>query len=653
MNRSAIVAALLCGILAPQAFAAPPTLEEFARHARIHDAKLSPKGDYLAAVSTIEGQRSVSVIRLSDNKVFNVLPRENANVIQLWWVSPTRIMYTIGEAVGGLEAPAPNGELHTVDAESQSNDLLFGYRAGGGTTGTRIKRRDGEYASATMIDPLRGDDSSALIAVQPWNWSMVNVPGGETAFAEARRINLRDGKTRVVATAPLRIATFVADNEGVVRFAYGEDNTLKYKVHYREGDGKPWQVVFDEATDGRRVAPVAFNRAGDTVYFDCSGLCRWSVADRKLETVSTGEASPIEFSRTFDEKDVYAVRSMPGRIAVSLVDKGAKESALLAELMKQFPGEDVRFTSASLDGSKALVEVSSDLNPGTFHLVDTASRKTTPLLARAPWIKPDELATMEPFATKARDGLPLRGYVTKPFGKEEAKNLPLVVFVHGGPYHVRDSWGYDRTVQALASRGYAVLQVNFRGSGGYGYDFVRAGYREWGAKMQDDVTDATKWAVTEGIADPKRICIYGTSYGGYSALQGAVREPSLYRCAIGDAGVYDLALMRSRGDIPQSSYGSGFLDTVLGNDATVLAQRSPINQLDRLEAKVMLIAGGQDKRVPAVQSENLQRALVAKGKKPEWLYQRTEGHGFYGEANVADMYAKIVAFLDANIGSSR
>jgi dipeptidyl aminopeptidase/acylaminoacyl peptidase len=229
----------------------------------------------------------------------------------------------------------------------------------------------------------------------------------------------------------------------------------------------------------------------------------------------------------------------------------------------------------------------------------------------------------------------------------------MVVYLHGGPYEIRDSWRYNRTVQALASRGFAVLQVNFRGSGGYGYDFVKAGYGEWGAKMQDDVTDATHWAIEEGVADPKRICTYGTSYGGYAALQGVVREPDLYQCAIGDAGVYDLNLMKSRGDVTQSLFGANYLDMVLGKDASVLAQRSPASQAAGIKANIMLISGGEDDRVPAVQSEGMRNALKSKGTEVVWLYQPSEGHGYYKEENVTDMYEKIIAFLDRNIGDGR
>ena len=264
------------------ASAAQVPFADFARHMKFDDVQISPDGKYLAAVSVIDGQRSVSLINLADSKAVNVRPREDAQVIKLWWVGPQRVMYTVGEAIGGLEMPASNGELHVVNADGTGNDLLFGYRAGAGTTGTRIQRKEGEYASAWLLDKLRDDDTSALITVQRWNWGMVNVTGSDGLFAEARRINLRDGKTRVVATAPMRIANFVTDNKGVVRFAYGDDVAQKRKVYYREGDDKPWELVLDEASTGQRVSPDRFNRAGDAVYFSCGGVCRWDVAKRTM-----------------------------------------------------------------------------------------------------------------------------------------------------------------------------------------------------------------------------------------------------------------------------------------------------------------------------------------------------------------------------------
>jgi dipeptidyl aminopeptidase/acylaminoacyl peptidase len=260
------------------------------------------------------------------------------------------------------------------------------------------------------------------------------------------------------------------------------------------------------------------------------------------------------------------------------------------------------------------------------------------------------MARKQPFDFAARDGMPLHGYVSYPPGLEHSRNLPAVVVVHGGPFGVRDSWDYEPYVQALATRGYAVVQVNYRGSGGYGYDYEHAGWREWGGKMQDDITDATRWAVAQGIADPSRLCIMGASYGGYAALEGAVKEPDLYKCAIGYVGVYDLPMMFHRGDIKSSTAGMRYLKRQLGDDMVALAQHSPVNQLDALKARVMLVVGGKDERVPPLQGMSLHQALAKRGIAHRWLYKPDEMHGFYDEANNAELYAAMVEFISSSIG---
>lgn len=643
--------------------AKPIPLAEFAKHMQFKQVKISPDGKHLAASSIIDGKVVLSIIDLANSTGLTVRPRDEDEVYRFWWVSDERIVYSVAQHVGNLEVPASTGELFAVNTDGKRNEVLFGYRASdlaSGSTGSHIERKQSEYASAWMLDDLRDDDKNALITVQRWNLSHVAIAGGESLHSEVRRIDVRTGKNRFVASAPLPDVTFLADHKGEVRFAAGRDNQQKQKVYYREGDGKDWEVVSDEATRGDVIWPIMFNRAGDGVYFDCGGsrnrggVCLWDVATRKLKTLWSGvDSGTSGYEQTFDEQDLFAIRSMPGRTAVTLLDKNAEEAKVLVTLMQQFPGEDVHFGNATKDGSKAIVVVEGDRDPGSFYLYDAKAKKLSFLLARAPWIKPEAMAVMEPFSIKSRDGLSLHGYLTRPPGKEDAKDLPMVVFVHGGPHGIFDTWEYEPVVQMLASRGYAVLQVNYRGSGGYGMTFQKAGYREWGGKMQDDVTDATRWAITQGAADADRICIFGGSFGGYAALQGAVREPDLYQCTIGYVGVYDLRLMKSRGDIPQSFSGEGYLDMVLGSDEKLIAQRSPINQIDRIKADVMLIVGGQDKRAPPVQGENLRNAMLKRGKKVDWLYQATEGHGFYDEANVEDMYQRVLAFLDRNIGSKR
>ena len=630
---------LLAFAAAPLAAAETP-FADFARHAQFRDIKISPNGDYLAADTVVDGKAALSLVRLEDMKGINLKPRESGEVADFWWVGPQRVVYTVAERMTTLEQPYLTGELYGVNADGTRKQLMIGFRA------------NREWVSADVIHPLYAADGKVLISKYHWNGS----PNG--VFPVAAAMNVDNGVLTEVGTAPIRNGAFVADHHGQVRFAFADGTDQKRRVYYRADNGAPWELVFDESKGDPPLTPFGFARDEKTAYIGCpgahgaGGLCRWSIGTRKTETLWSGsEAGIEELVPSFDRKDYVAIRSMPGRTATTLIEKNTPEAKLLAGLMQQFPGEDVRITSSTTDGSKVVFLVSSDRNPGEFYLFDSKAGKATFLFARMPWIKPDEMVAVEPVALKARDGLPLHGYLTRPAGKESAKQLPLVVFVHGGPYGVRDAWEFDPDVQLLANRGYAVLQVNFRGSGGYGEGFVHAGFRQWGAKMQDDVTDATRWAIAEGIADPARICIYGASYGGYAALRGATKEPDLYRCAIGYVGVYDLRLMYTRGDIPQSDYGDNYLKMVLGEDESLLWDRSPVAHVDQLKSKVMLIVGGEDKRVPPIQGEHLHDALNRAHIAHEWVYQRTEGHGFYDEDHRTDLYGKIVGFLDANIGA--
>ena len=612
---------------------------DFARHAQFRDIKISPEGDYLAASAVVDGKAVLSLVKLDDMKGVNLRPRESGEVYEFWWVAPHRVVYTVAERVSTMETPSLTGELYGVNADGTRKQLMLGVR------------QKGEWVYADVVHPLWAEGGKVLISKAHWNGSRDGI------YPVAAYMDIDDGTLTEIGSAPIRNATFVADHNGQVRFATADGTDQKRRVYYRASNDAPWEIVFDESKGDPVVRPLGFARDDTTAYLACAGahgaggLCRWNAKARKLETLWSGNEAGIEgLVPTFDRKDFVALRSMPGRIATTLIDRNAPESKLLASLMQQFPGEDVRLTSSTTDGSKVVFNVSSDRNPGEFYLFDRATGKATFLFASMPWIKPGEMGAMEPIALKARDGLPLHGYLTRPHGKDDAKNLPMVVVVHGGPYGIRDGWEFDPDVQMLASRGYAVLQVNYRGSGGYGDAFVHAGFREWGAKMQDDVTDATRWAISEGVADPKRICIFGGSYGGYAALRGVTKEPDLYRCAIGYVGVYDLRLMYTRGDIPQSTYGDNYLKMVLGEDENVLWDRSPVAHVDQLKAKVMLIVGGEDKRVPPIQGEHMHDALDRAHIAHEWLYERTEGHGFYDEGHRAELFAKIAGFLDANIG---
>jgi dipeptidyl aminopeptidase/acylaminoacyl peptidase len=257
------------------------------------------------------------------------------------------------------------------------------------------------------------------------------------------------------------------------------------------------------------------------------------------------------------------------------------------------------------------------------------------------------MAATEFHEVKARDGLALHAYLTLPPGSN-GKGLPMVVMPHGGPFGVFDTWGFEDEVQILAKSGYAVLQPNFRGSGGYGRSFQTAGAREWGGAMQDDVTDATRWAIASGIADPARICIYGASYGAFAALSGVAKEPGMYRCAAGYVGVYDLPMMHRLGDIQERASGETYLREWVGTRAELPAV-SPTNMADRVKVPVFLAAGGEDERAPIEHSRLMERRLRSAGVPVETLYFDTEGHGFYTEPHRQEYYSRLLAFLARNL----
>ncbi len=622
--------------------AAEVPLLDFARHSQYDDVQISPEGDYLAATGIVKGKRVLSLIRMADMKGVNLNPHDSDAVSAFWWIESHRIVYSVEEKFTDLDAPLLTGELYAVNADGSGKTIIAGVRDFGGFQGI-----------AQVIGPVPGDTRHLLVETSKWGRESENL------YPSAQLVD-GSGSMQLLATAPLFRASFVADNAGQVRFAFAPGNDQALKVYYREKDASDWSLLFDSGKDKGVGVPLRFSRDDKGVYFSCpgddavGGICRWDVATRQMRTLwSSVDSEATELLNTFDGRDAFAIRSLPSRPALTLLDKAAPEAELLRTLTQQFPGQSVRLGSHTRDGEKVVVVVESDRNPGEFYLYSAKDKKLSFLLARQPWVKPERMAQMEPIKFAARDGLTLHGYMTRPPGRETEKKLPLVVFVHGGPYGVQDTWTYQPDVQLLASHGYAVLQVNFRGSGGYGDKFRDAGLREWGAKMQDDVNDATRWAIAQVHVDSARICIFGASYGGYAALEGAVKEPDLYRCAIGYVGIYDLRMMYKRGDIPQSTFGKNYLKRAIGEDDDQLFDRSPIAHLDRLKARIMLVVGGSDSRVPEEQGKQLHAALRDHDIEHDWIYQRNEAHGFYNEAHTVELYEKLLAFLDRQIGPQK
>ena len=463
--------------------------------------------------------------------------------------------------------------------------------------------------------------------------------------------SVADGVEPGLALSPTRRRTD-PDNAGKVRFASGQDIDLSKRLYYRAADANEWKLISDSGKSGLAEYPLGFSADDSIVYLQVEqaqgpdAIVAWDIAsDKRTEVFRDDNTDP---SPIYVEGKLYGVRLIDGLPRAHFFDPQSAVAKLYRKLEKAFAGQRVDITSMTADGKLALVLADGDRNPGDFFIFDTVANKAERLLGRKDWIDPQRAAEIKPVSFKARDGLAIQGYLTVPVGAE-AKNAPLIVYIHGGPYGVYDTWRFDQDTQILAAHGYAILQVNYRGSGNHGHAFTAAGKREWGGKMQDDITDATQWAIQQGIADPKRICLYGASYGGYASLMGAAKEPALYRCAAGYVGVYDLPTMHTDGDIRDNASGRNYLNEWVGSRQNV-AQVSPTRLADRIKIPVFLAAGGEDERAPIQHTEMMEKALRNAGVPVEALYDPTEGHGFYKLENEREFYTKLLSFFQKHLG---
>lgn len=631
IKLSVILSTLLCFLsfnLAAQ------TVEDFSRHSEFHNVKISPDGKHLAVLINTDGRKTLTFL---DSKTFEVTfslgGEAKDQVASYYWVNDERVIIQVERVRGALAKPVSYGELFAVNFDGRKKQMIYGYRA---------KKPTGH--GGFLLDILQDDKKHVLIRQQALSRRTDVLP-------EVVKLNVYSGRARKVKRAPIAYSQFLIDHDGVPRFVAGVDKNANTKLFYSKGKGEDWQAFGEEFTG--KFEPIAFGEDNNSVYALKSddggpkGLYHYNLETQKETELYRSEMVDPTYAMSSSLNEVYGLRLDEDYPNYLYLKPSSPDAKLHKALVAAFNGDSVIVSSKTRDGKQAVVHVSSDRNPGIFYLFDTETMKARHLLSASSWIKPVDMAVMEPFRIKTPDGLILNGQMTLPKGK--SKNLPTVIMPHGGP-HARDYWGYDPQVQMLANAGYAVVQVNFRGSTGYGENFIKAGYGNWGTKIQDDILLATSYVVQQGVADKDKLCIFGVSFGGYSALQSAIKSPDTFKCSIGYAGVYDLEMLYNEGDIKTARWGDAYLDKTLGTDKAVQRAQSPVHHVNKLKAPVLIIHGEDDERAPIDHAEVLKEALDEANHPYEWLVKDKEGHGFYKEENILEANRAILSFLGKHIG---
>lgn len=644
---AALLAARLPVLAAPVSMGVPPPITAFTGEDQYSLPRLAPDGKHIAiTVRMPAGERPVPVVMvyaLPDLKVDGAIRLPAFEVpLEVRWVSNNRLVISRGMELGSREKPVSTGELLATDYDGKKQEYLHGYRMF--QQSSRGNRYPSDEAYGYIEDVASSYNDHLFVTSRLWE-------ADRTLLFD---IDARSAVRKLLATLPVRGLGFLIQHDGKPRFAYGTDED-NYALLFRRDDASgAWSRVEAKA---RRYAPIAFS-ADDTRFAalyskagEPDALVRENLATGERSTLYADPAAePAGLLYGADGGLPFGARAGNGAARAVYFDENNEDARLHKLLSQQFPGSWVSFHSFSQDGKLLLFGVASDRDPGSYYLFDKNTGKADLLFSAMTGIDPERMAQRRPISFRTRDGQTLYGFLTMPQAAPGVK-LPMVLLPHGGPHGVADDWFFDTDAQFLASRGYAVLQVNFRGSDGRGPDFEHAGYREWGGKIQDDLVDGVRWAIGDGRVDPKRICVVGASFGGYAALMLAAREPDMFHCAVGYAGVYDLNLLATTTEAKNDVRILAQIRRYVGTDKAELDRYSPALQAARIKVPVLLVHGGKDKRAPLEQAEAMRDALIKAGHPPAWFLAPNEGHGFYDTKNVTEYYQRLEAFLARHIGS--
>ncbi len=646
-----LLTAFLLSTLTSQANLVP--VENFAAKSDFIDMKISPDGKRMAFTYEQDSSINLGVMDMKTKEgIYSFDMGPNREVAFFYWGNNERLIIQSQRITGWLDGARKYPELFSANYDGKKRQMLW----------------DFQRSFVRPVSLLKDDKKYVLISKHHFS---------DNFSAKLQRLNIYNGKLHFVPDSPKlkgglksRISYIAVDSDENPRFAleydpvepYNFDDDITY-LHIKNKKGD-WQILELDVNHDKEpvIDGLGFNKDNSKFYFlsnhdlDHNGNTGLFVFDYDDNSITKLFRHPdVDIGGAIYGRDdqIIGVTYEAGYPGYFYIDEKGNQTDIKMhkQLRATFKGQEIDISSFTKNHKLATLRTYSDKNPGTHYLYDVKNQKIEFLSNSRIGIDPKKMAKVEPFTLEARDGLKMYGQMTIPPGKE-LKNLPLVIYPHGGPYGAIDRWGFYPRAQLLASRGYLVIQLNYRGSGGYGEDFQEAGYGEWGTAMQDDLTDATLWAVNKGFADKDRLCIHGVSYGGYAALNAVVREPDLYKCSIPDAGLYEIELQWDKADsfkgrpkakenYKKQSFGS--------TDKAVLDARSPALHADKIKAALLLVHGTEDVRVPIDNAYFLEEQLQKAGKSYEKIY-RKDGHGFQKVPYRIELYNKMLDFLDQHIG---
>jgi dipeptidyl aminopeptidase/acylaminoacyl peptidase len=649
MTRILALAAALFTFVPAQAAEEKIPIESLFKLPQYGAMTISPDGENIAALAPVKGRQNVVVINLEKRNAIPVTGFTNRDIVAVRWLNNKRLLLSTGSLATRV-AEARGGGLYAVDRDGAAMRLL-------GEGGADEQMVGGAKMVARPIGYVGkpGGDSDDFYAQE-----IVLDAQGRAEPGGLYRIDSRTGRRATIGLGkPDQGAgeAWLIDRSGVPRVFLAQSKSMA-RIYYRKDADASW-VKLDEfnTLSGNAWQPLALSEDGKSLIVaswrgrDKAALVRYDPETRTFgEVVAAHPQVDLTEPVTNGDGTMIGVSYDADKGGVAWFDETF--ATVQTAMDKALPG-NVNVVSGSRDRQRFIVRSYSDVRPGSFYLFDRKTGKLEWLADSRPWIDPKAMSPMQPVRYPARDGLEIPAYLTVPKGSS-GKNLPMVVMVHGGPWVTGDEWRWNPEVQFLASRGYAVLQPNYRGTTRYGWKHFSSSFKQWGLAMQDDVTDGVQWAIAQGVADPKRVCIYGGSYGGYATMMGLAKTPDLFKCGINYVGVTDLDLFTTAtwSDFAYSDSLTYSMKEMLGDlDRERLRITSPVEMAGNIKVPVMMAYGAADVRVVPEHGSRMKSALERAGRGPEvYMMVEGEGHGFQEMTNKVLFYGGMEKFLDKHIG---